>query len=234
MLLQQHKYKNKVFFMNNKNILSFLEKIPKPHKTNFPSPIIFKEKLTDKEKINEIEKHFEEILKILGLDLENDSLKDTPKRIATMYVEEIFKGLKPENFPTLRFFEDISSSDERVILIKNITLNSFCEHHFLPMIGKAYVAYIPNEKIIGLSKINRIVDYFAKRPQIQERLTAQIADSLSIVLETDNLAVYTKLNHLCVTIRGTYDHPSNTSSYYLKGKFKEQDPLRKEFFSQIK
>lgn len=222
--------------MTNKNISDLLEKVTekKNLKSVFSSPLLSKgEKLSNEEKLKKLEHHFTEILKILGLDLNNDSIKDTPKRIAKMYVKEIFFGLDEKNFPSLRFFDDISSEDKRMILTKDIPINSICEHHFLPMIGKAHVAYIPNKKIIGLSKINRIVNYLSKRPQLQERLTSEIATSLSESLSTEDVAVYTSLKHLCITMRGTEHFPSTTSAYCLKGSFKKDSSLSQEFLSKM-
>ena len=214
--------------MPDKKILDLIHnaKKQKTKKTFFPSPLLSNEnKLTAEEKIKKIEGHFSEILKILELDLNNDSIKDTPKRIAKMYVKEIFSGLDPNNFPSPRFFKDIASDDKRIILSKDIPIYSICEHHFLPMFGKAHIAYIPNKKIIGLSKINRLVDYFSKRPQLQERLTTEIADCLSNLLETEDVAVYSILQHLCITMRGTKDYPSITSCCSLKGYFKKEKNL---------
>ena len=150
-----------------------------------------------------------------------------------MYIDEIFQGLDNKNYPNIKCFEDVTSNDLRTIFIKDITVNSFCEHHLLPMIGKAYISYIPNKKIIGLSKINRIVDFFSKKPQLQERLTCQIAEDISKVLNTENVAVYTVLDHLCVKIRGIKDYPSKTAVSCFKGAFKNRSDLRSEFLSQI-
>jgi GTP cyclohydrolase IA len=223
--------------MINKNLCDLLgkaETTKKRVKSLFPSPLLSKEsKLSNEKKLKQIEYHFTEILKILGLDLSNDSIKDTPKRIAKMYVKEIFSSLDEKSFPALRFFDDIPSEDKRMILTKDIPLNSICEHHFLPMIGKAHVAYIPNKKIIGLSKINRLVNYFSKRPQLQERLTSEIANCLSNILDTEDVAVYTSLKHLCITTRGAGDFPSTTSSYCLKGSFKTDNNLSQEFLSKL-
>ena len=223
--------------MTNKNLINLLEnstKQKKERKTRFPSPLLSNEnKLSSEEKIKKIEGHFAEILKTLELDLSNNSIKDTPKRIAKMYVKEIFSGLDEKNFPPLRFFDDIVSEDKRVIFTKDIPLYSICEHHFLPMIGKAHVAYIPNKKIIGLSKINRIVNYFSRRPQLQERLTTEIADCLSNVLDTEDVAVYTSIQHLCITMRGAKDYPSITSSCSLKGCFKTEKSFNMELLSKL-
>lgn len=183
-------------------------------------------------KIELISAHFEEIMKILGLDLEDDSLKDTPGRVAKMYVNEVFKGLNPENKPAVTLFDNKYDYDE-MLLEKDIKVHSFCEHHFVPIIGKAHVAYISNGKVIGLSKINRIVDYFSRRPQVQERLTVQIANELKKVLQTEDVAVAITANHMCVTLRGIKDQDSSTYTSSFHGKFKERE-YRKEFLDQIR
>ena len=204
-----------------------------PAITHFKSPLK-KNNLSNDLKIKLIEDHFRKILEILGLDLSSDSIKDTPQRVAKMYVNEIFSSIDPNKFPSIQLFSDIETTDKRLIFVKDIKIHSFCEHHFLPMIGKAFIAYIPNKKIIGLSKINRIVDFFSKRPQLQERLTAQIADSLSIVLNTKDVAVYTELDHLCVKIRGVEDFTSSTSAYHFKGLFNKNKDYKEDFFSLLK
>jgi len=197
--------------------------------TSHPSPT--KENhLSDEEKMEIIEERFRDILETLGLDLEDESIAKTPFRMAKMYVQEIFSGLKKENFPSLCFIDEEACTTSRVILVKDISLNSFCEHHLVPMTGTAHIAYIPNGKIIGLSKINRIAQYFCKRPQLQERLSAQILDSLSLVLDTEDVAIFTELKHFCVTVRGVSDASSITNTHILKGKF-EKDPLRNEFLT---
>ena len=209
--------------------------IKKAATTSYPSPIIPKEKqLSDEEKIAKIEKYFRQILETLGLDLENDSIAHTSYRIAKMYVKESFSGLDLTKFPSLCFIEDsIAREASQVIVIKDVTLSSYCEHHFVPMNGIAHIAYIPNKKIIGLSKINRIASYFCKRPQLQERLTAQIADSLHTVLASDDIAVFTKMKHHCVSMRGIGDQASYTETYVLKGRFKKDRFYRQEFFSKL-
>lgn len=190
------------------------------------------EALDSESKIDIISAHFEEIMRVLGLDLEDDSLKDTPKRVAKMYVNEVFSGLNPENKPSVTLFEN-NYNYEEMLLEKNIKVHSFCEHHFVPIIGKAHVAYISNGKVIGLSKINRIVDFFARRPQVQERLTVQIAEELKKVLKTEDVAVAITADHMCVTLRGIKDQDSSTYTSSFHGKFKEKD-YRKEFLDQIK
>lgn len=190
------------------------------------------EVLDDQSKVELISNHFEEIMRILGLDLEDDSLKDTPKRVAKMYVNEIFSGLNPDNKPSITLFDNKYNYDE-MLVEKNIKVHSFCEHHFVPIIGKAHVAYISNGKVIGLSKINRIVDYFARRPQVQERLTVQIAEELKRVLHTEDVAVAINADHMCVTLRGIKDQDSSTYTSSFHGRFKEPS-YRAEFIEQIK
>jgi GTP cyclohydrolase I len=188
--------------------------------------------LSDLEKRSIIETHFKAIMETLGLDLNDDSLKGTPSRVAKMYVEEIFSGLNPANKPSVSLFENNYQYKE-MLVEKNIKLHSFCEHHFVPILGKAHIAYISSGKVIGLSKINRIVDYFSRRPQVQERLTIQIAEELMDVLETPNVAVLIEAEHLCVSIRGIQDVGSSTISSHFSGKFEEEN-TRKEFLRLIK
>ena len=203
--------------------------------TNFPSPI--KERLTqlsDEKKIEEIEIRFREILEILGLDLTDDSLVNTPHRIAKMYVKEIFNGLDPKQFPKISFMENkFSNNNSSNLVFTRVSFNSFCEHHFVPMNGTAYVAYIPNDKLIGLSKIPRIVKYFSQRPQVQERLTSQIADSLATLLDTENIAVSLTAEHFCVIARGIENESGLTTTNVLRGRFNSYDALRREFFEAI-
>ena len=167
--------------------------------------------LTDEEKMEKIAYHFGEIMDTLGLDLEDDSLQGTPRRVAKMYVKEIFSGIKPDNKPKVSLFDN-KYRYRQMLVEKNIRVQSFCEHHFLPIYGRAHVAYIPNGKVIGLSKINRIVNYFARRPQVQERLTVQIAEELKRVLKTEDVAVYVEAKHMCVQARGIEHQASNTVS----------------------
>lgn len=183
-------------------------------------------------KVELIAAHFEEIMRILGLDLEDDSLKDTPERVAKMYVHEVFSGLIPENKPPVTLFEN-NYNYEEMLLEKNIKVHSFCEHHFVPIIGKAHVAYFSNGKVIGLSKINRIVDYFSRRPQVQERLTIQIAEELKKALKTEDVAVAITADHMCVTLRGIKDQDSSTYTSSFHGKFKEKQ-YRREFLDQLR
>jgi len=189
-------------------------------------------KLDDELKIELIEKNFKEIMHILGLDLSDESLKDTPRRVAKMYVKEIFNGLNPDNKPQPTLFENKFKFKE-LLIEKNITIYSYCEHHFVPIIGKAHIAYFPNNHVIGLSKLNRIARYYAKRPQVQERLTVQIANELKETLQTDDVAVIIDADHLCVASRGVNDVNSSTITSSYHGKFLN-DEIRKEFISHIR
>ncbi len=182
---------------------------------------------TDEEKIAIIQGHFKAIMETMGLDLSDDSLKGTPKRVAKMFVKEIFSGLNPANKPAIALFENKYKYNE-MLVEKNISFYSNCEHHFVPIMGKAHVAYISNGKVIGLSKLNRLVEYFAKRPQVQERLTVQIAKELQNALGTDDIAIVIDAKHLCVASRGVEDDTSSTITAFYGGKFKEEK--RKEEF----
>jgi GTP cyclohydrolase I len=201
-------------------------------KNVLPSPQI-KNNLSNDEKIEKIQKHFTEILNVLGLDLTDDSLIDTPKRVAKMYVNEIFSGLDWNNFPKMTTIENKMNYNQ-MIAVQNIEVLSYCEHHFQTIEGSATVAYIPDKKVIGLSKINRIVQFFARRPQVQERLTKQIADCLQYVLETSNVAVYINAKHYCVIARGIQDSNSSTITTDLRGDFKTRLETRKEFLHSCK
>ncbi len=189
-------------------------------------------KLDDELKIELIEEKFRDIMNILGLDLTDDSLSGTPHRVAKMYVKEIFSGLNPENKPTIALFENKYMYNE-MLVEKDITFYSNCEHHFVPIIGKAHVAYFSNGKVIGLSKLNRIVQYFAKRPQVQERLTMQIANEMKEVLNTNDVAVLIDAHHLCVSSRGVQDSNSSTVSSAYSGKFLNEQ-TRSEFLNYVK
>jgi GTP cyclohydrolase IA len=180
--------------------------------------------LSDEEKKEKIAIHFAEIMDILGLDLTDDSLQGTPKRLAKMYIEEIFSGLNPKNKPKVALFENKYNYDQ-LLLEKNITFYSNCEHHFVPIFGKVHVAYISSGKVIGLSKINRIVQYFAKRPQVQERLTVQIANELKQILETEDVAVIIDAKHLCVSSRGIKDESSATVTTAYSGAFNNSQKI---------
>ncbi len=177
--------------------------------------------IDDKTKVKLIEEHFEQIMSILGLDLNDDSLSGTPKRVAKMFVEEVFSGLNPANKPDIRLFENKFQYNE-MLVEKDITLYSYCEHHFVPIYGKAHVAYISSGKVIGLSKINRVVQYFSKRPQVQERLTVQIAEELKEILQTEDVAVIVDAKHMCVSSRGVQDVASSTVTSHYGGRFKDE------------
>jgi GTP cyclohydrolase I len=186
---------------------------------------------SDAEKIKTIAFHFEKIMHEMGLDLSDDSLKGTPRRVAKMYIEEIFSGLNPANKPKVALFENKYKYKE-MLVEKNITVQSHCEHHFVPIIGVAHVAYISSGKVIGLSKINRIVQFFAKRPQVQERLTVQIANELKSMLESEDVAVIVDARHMCVSMRGVEDQASSTVSSSYHGRFLEEG-VRNEFFKYL-
>lgn len=187
--------------------------------------------LSDDTKIKLIEERFREIMDILGLDLTDDSLNGTPHRVAKMYVKEIFSGLNPENKPKPTMFENLYKYNE-MLVERDITFYSNCEHHFVPIYGKAHVAYISSGKVIGLSKINRIVQYYARRPQVQERLTMQIGKELEKMLETKNVAVILDADHMCVSSRGVQDTSSSTITSYYGGKFMEEQ-TRNEFLKYL-
>ncbi len=191
------------------------------------TPMI-KNGLNKAEKTEIIEKSFRVIMETLGLDLNDDSLSETPHRLARMYVNEIFRGLDNHNFPKMTTIQNKMGYDQ-MIVVQNIEVMSTCEHHFQPIQGLATVAYIPQKKVIGLSKINRIVDFFARRPQVQERLTKQIADCLQLVLETECVAVHINAKHFCVIARGIQDTHSTTATSDLRGHFKTKVETRKEF-----
>jgi GTP cyclohydrolase I len=184
--------------------------------------------LSPEEQRQRIQAHFTEIMKVLGLDLRDDSLTDTPRRIAKMYVNEIFGGLDYRNFPKLTVVENKMQCDE-MIRVGKISLSSTCEHHFITIDGTATVAYIPRDKVIGLSKINRIVTFFAQRPQIQERLTEQVLLALQTLLETEDVAVSITATHFCVKARGVMDANSETTTTALGGVFKARPDTRREF-----
>ena len=186
---------------------------------------------TDDEKIAIIEKHFAAIMDTLGLDLSDDSLRGTPKRVAKMYVQEIFSGLNPANKPAATLFDNKYKYNQ-MLVEKDISFFSNCEHHFVPIYGKAHVAYISSGKVIGLSKLNRFVQYFAKRPQVQERLTMQIGKELQNILSTDDVAVIVDARHLCVASRGINDTSSATVTAFYGGKFKEE-AVKHEFLKYI-
>lgn len=187
---------------------------------------------SDIEKIALIKKDVERILETLGMDLTDDSLKGTPNRVAKMFVQEIFAGLHPDRKPKASTFENKYKYGE-MLVEKNITLYSTCEHHLLPIVGKAHIAYISNGTVVGLSKMNRVVDYYAKRPQVQERLTIQIVKELQDILGTEDVACVIDAKHLCVNSRGIRDIDSSTVTSEFGGKFKDPQ-VRREFLDYIK
>ncbi|MFV0572780.1 MAG: GTP cyclohydrolase I FolE [Xanthomarina gelatinilytica] len=189
-------------------------------------------KLTNEEKIDIIKDDVRHIMETLGLDLTDDSLKGTPNRVAKMFVKELFGGLNPDKKPSASTFENKYQYGE-MLVEKNITVYSTCEHHLLPIVGKAHVAYISNGTVVGLSKMNRIVDYYAKRPQVQERLTIQIVKELQEVLNTEDVACVIDAKHLCVNSRGIRDTESSTITSEFGGKFKDKETKR-EFLDYIK
>jgi GTP cyclohydrolase I len=188
--------------------------------------------MDDELKIELIEKHFREIMHIMGLDLTDDSLKGTPHRVAKMYIKEVFSGLNPKNKPASKLFENKYKYNE-MLVEKNITFHSHCEHHFVPIYGKAHVAYISNGDVIGLSKINRIVQYYSKRPQVQERLTMQIGNELKEALGTEDVAIIMDAYHMCVSSRGVQDTNSSTVTSFYSGKFQHDEQTRLEFMKYI-
>ncbi|QCI19716.1 MAG: GTP cyclohydrolase I FolE [Buchnera aphidicola (Brevicoryne brassicae)] len=185
--------------------------------------------INEKERELLIAEHIYQIMILLNLDVKNNSLKNTPNRISKMYIDEIFSGLNYKNFPKITFIDNEMNSKD-MIVIKNIVLISTCEHHFITINGQATVAYIPKNKIIGLSKINRIVQFFSKRPQIQERLTKQILLVLQVLLETNNVAIIINMEHFCVKARGVCDVNSRTVTSSFEGLFKSDKNIRDEFF----
>jgi GTP cyclohydrolase I len=185
--------------------------------------------LERKDKIDEIEKHFRYIMHVLGLDLDDDSLRETPNRVAKMYVNEIFWGLDYEAFPKCTTVDNKMHYNE-MVCERNVSVQSNCEHHFVIIDGLATVAYVPKQKVLGLSKINRIVEYFSKRPQIQERLTEQIFHTLCFILETEDVAVMIDAQHYCVKSRGVEDTGSSTVTTRLGGGFKKDPEVRNEFY----
>lgn len=196
-----------------------------------PTPMV-QNGLSEEEKIEMIAGNFRQIMTTLGLDLEDDSLRQTPERVAKMYVREVFSGLNPKHFPSITSIENKLGYNE-MVTVKDISIISVCEHHFVTIDGRATIAYIPKSRVIGLSKINRIAKFFARRPQVQERLTKQIADCLSHVLETDDVAVTIAAKHYCVIQRGVEDAASETVTSDLRGAFREDARTRAEYFSVL-
>jgi GTP cyclohydrolase I len=189
-------------------------------------------KLIRTDKIHIIEGHFKSIMETLGLDLSDDSLIETPKRVAKMYVNETMWGLDYEAFPKCTTVDNKMKYDEMVVE-RNITVQSLCEHHILPIVGRATIAYVPKNKVLGLSKMPRIVEYFSRRPQIQERLTEQIFHALQFILETDDIAVVIDATHLCVSSRGVEDNSASTITSKLGGGFKTDPAARAEFMRLV-
>ncbi|WP_103069478.1 GTP cyclohydrolase I FolE [Aquimarina sediminis] len=187
---------------------------------------------SDDDKIKKIQYHFSEIMKELGLDLMDDSLSGTPYRVAKMYVKELFYGLNPKNRPKISTFEN-KYKYQKILVEQDIIIDSACEHHFLPIVGTAHVGYIPKDKVVGLSKINRLVDYYSHRPQVQERLCLQILKDLQQTLETEDVIVVVNAKHLCVSSRGIKDKSSFTTTIEYGGKFLESS-FRSEFFEIVK
>ena len=189
--------------------------------------------LSDNDKISDIKQSFESIMRSMGLDLDDDSLKDTPSRVGKMFINEIFWGMSEDNFPKIKTVENKMNYDEMVIE-KDIKVMSNCEHHFVTIMGRAHVGYIPKKKVLGLSKLNRIVEYFSRRPQIQERLGQQIFYALEHILGTSDIAVVIEAEHLCVKSRGVEDVGSSTVTSKLGGKFLKHSTLRQEYMGLIK
>lgn len=188
--------------------------------------------LSPDQKVERIAKHFRAIMETLGLDLADDSLQGTPKRVAKMFVNEVFSGLDPENKPEPTLFTN-KFGYAGMLVERDITVHSFCEHHFVPIIGKATVAYFSSGKVVGLSKLDRIVKYYSARPQVQERLTEQIAAELKLVLETEDVAVLIDAEHMCVKLRGVKDECSSTVTSHYSGRFQEAE-VRNEFLAYLK
>lgn len=187
--------------------------------------------MTEQEKLNLIAVKFHEIMELLGVDMEIDGRLDTPMRVAKMYSRELFAGLEMSNYPRI-MVQDNEFNYDQMVIESNISINSVCEHHFVPILGYAHIAYIPSSKVIGLSKLNRIAQYYARRPQVQERLTEQIAKDLADKLKTNDVAVVVDAVHCCVRMRGVKDHLSKTRTIALKGKFL-QETTRSEYLTSI-
>lgn len=219
--------------MKNGELLEHIESIGDNHiMTSVDTPMkpdAFEK--SDEEKIKNIAGHFSKIMDELGLDLNDDSLQGTPLRVAKMYVKEIFKGLDPKNKPKISVFDN-KFEYNRMLIESDISFNSSCEHHFLPIVGKAHVAYVSSGKVIGLSKLNRIVDYYARRPQVQERMTRQIFIELKNILDTDNVIIVQTAEHMCVSARGIEDKTSLTTTLEYGGVF-EQKEYRDDFFRMV-
>jgi GTP cyclohydrolase I len=214
--------------------VSFIDEVGDEHQaTSIDTPLkpaAFE--MSDEEKMKKIEGHFRDIMDTIGLDLTDDSLSGTPKRVAKMFIKEIFSGLNPDAKPAISLFDNKFQYKE-MLIEKGIQVHSFCEHHFLPIYGKAHVAYKAKGKVIGLSKLNRIVTYYAKRPQVQERLTVQIAEELKSVLGTEDVAVYIEAKHMCVQMRGIEHNDCVTVTAEYSGVF-QQESVRNEFLQALK
>lgn len=195
------------------------------------TPMIQSHQVKD-ERRSQIQQHMTDVLSLIGLDLSDDSIEETPKRLAKMFIDEIFTGMDYANFPKITNIRNTMSVEE-MVLVDRITLTSTCEHHFVTIDGLVSVAYFPKDWVIGLSKINRIVKFFAKRPQVQERLTQQILTAIQTVLGTDDVAVYVKATHFCVKSRGVEDYNSYTVTSAYGGRFQDDREVRKEFLAQI-
>jgi GTP cyclohydrolase IA len=187
--------------------------------------------MSDENKISAIAKHFEKIMEIMGLDLGDDSLKGTPLRVAKMYINEIFSGLNPDNKPSVSTFDN-TYKYQQMLVEKNIVFYSNCEHHFVPFFGHAHIGYISSGRVVGLSKLNRLVQYYAKRPQVQERLTMQVGEELKKSLNTDDVAIIMEAKHMCVASRGIKDTDSTTITSFYSGKFAE-DKYKDEFLKYL-
>ena len=223
---------NNNILIDQKNLQDVMDFEQEHHNSSFNSPLRADAfELDDDTKIELIAKHFAGIMQVLGMDLEDDSLKGTPKRVAKMYVKEIFSGLNPVNKPKLTLFNN-SFQYKRMLVERNISVFSNCEHHFVPIVGKAHVAYISNGQVIGLSKLNRIVQYCSQRPQVQERLTIQIANLLKEALGTEDVAVIIDAHHHCVSSRGIKDAASTTITAEYGGQFLSID-TKNEFLKYI-
>ena len=223
----------KTDLIDNQGFSSIEELLGEDHSSNSTETPLRNDafNLSDEEKMEIIALKFRDIMNVLGLDLTDDSLKGTPKRVAKMFVQETFRGLNPKNFPSITLFEN-KYQYKQMLIEKNISVQSTCEHHFVPIIGKAHIAYISSGKVIGLSKLNRLVEYFSKRPQVQERLTVQIANELKNVLKTEDVAVFIEAEHLCVQSRGVKDIHSSTITSSYHGKFLSE-ATRREFLHVV-
>ncbi len=220
--------------MNNQNEQEFFDTIGENHQMTSSQSPLRKDAFdkSDENKMTSIEKHFFEIMTEMGMDMTDDSLRGTPHRVAKMFVKELFSGLDPKNKPKLSTFEN-SYHYNKMLVEADITFNSTCEHHFLPIFGKAHVGYVSSGRVIGLSKLNRIVDYYSRRPQVQERLIMQIFNELKQALKTENVIVVMEAKHLCVSSRGIKHENSFTSTIQYGGIFSEKEN-RNDFFNMIK